>query len=1099
MEITVKSNKIILIIFLFFIANTAFSQSSKSYFQMAEEFFDAGDYKNAVLYYEKNLPIDKKTYGLNHIYIGNDYFFIGICYLNLAKYDEAILNLKNALEVFESPNIQSEKSISETKENAVRFAADTALDIGYIYEKLGEYKNALFYYQKELFYYLKIYGENHIKTSDVYSSIGIINLRCGNFQEAIQALQMAKEIRLNILGENSLEFAESLINLADAFTSTENYLSAIENLERAEDIYNVLLKPDDINFAYLFQSFADYYRRIANINKSLDYGYKAIEIFDKNYGENNFASIAVYLAEIEKCYALQGDDSRALAILLKCKNYYETNPHQNITNVLSGISDIYSNKGDYENAIIYCQEAIKTSKKYWGEKTTGMANLYHSLGQIYVLEQQYETALNYFTKAMNLYIELGYEDTEIVLSLVSSIGTVYFCLDDYEKAEYYENEVCRRTHILGYTEGEATAYYTLGILYKNPNFQNINKSVECFRKYLELSKNAAFYKSTIDNTMRAFYITAGLDAFSNQKEFFHEMLTLATNTTEQARLDLASLKTDLLKETLPIYYYAVDFEAKNNNPQNAFEYSEMLRSRGFLDQIGLERALSLDGITENEREQIKNLTEQISISRKEIESQSALNVNNRDTKKMAQAEKNLSLAENALSKLDEKIAKRLPTYSQLRNPQPVKAKDAQNWCGKNRVILEYVLWNPTILDDCEILKEPNTRQCAEDIKFSSYCLVITSKKIIAVPLDSSYDYNFAINSLREAITHRPIKSEVTFEKQRNELYEKLVQPVLQYIKDAKDVLIVPDGNLAFLPFDMLRKDADSADFGKKYSIGISPSVSVSMIADKIKSKTSDALLFGGAWYDKSLSEEEHNKTLRGNGNRGFDRSFATVESKTKLSVEDLKDLLKNEGSAKYYERKQLNWKDLPGTIIEIEALQKNTLSKAKVETQKTASEANLKYMSKKGILTNYSILHFACHGYYDPDLSEMSSVLFSEVSGKIIDSSEDGYLTIGEASSLNLNAQMVCLSACQTGLGEIKNGEGIVGLSRAFMVAGTKNVGVTLWSVDDAATAEFMTRMYKKVKSGMSYAEAYRKVKNEFRNSDEYSHPYYWAAFVVYE
>ena len=200
-----------------------------------------------------------------------------------------------------------------------------------------------------------------------------------------------------------------------------------------------------------------------------------------------------------------------------------------------------------------------------------------------------------------------------------------------------------------------------------------------------------------------------------------------------------------------------------------------------------------------------------------------------------------------------------------------------------------------------------------------------------------------------------------------------------------------------------------------------------------------------------------------------------------------------------HEQKKLNWRDLPGTIIEIETLQKSTFPKAKIETQKTASESNLKSMSKKGILSNYSILHFACHGYYDSDLSEMSSVLFSEVSGKIMDSSDDGYLTIGEASSLNLNAQMVCLSACQTGLGEVKKGEGMVGLSRAFMVAGSKNVGVTLWSVDDAATAEFMTRMYKKVKSGMTYAEAYRKVKNEFRNSDEYNHPYYWAAFVVYE
>ncbi len=304
------------------------------------------------------------------------------------------------------------------------------------------------------------------------------------------------------------------------------------------------------------------------------------------------------------------------------------------------------------------------------------------------------------------------------------------------------------------------------------------------------------------------------------------------------------------------------------------------------------------------------------------------------------------------------------------------------------------MWNSEILDDCEILKEQNTKKCADEIKFSSYCLVVTDKKIVAVPLDSSYDYNSAITSLRDAITHRPIKSEVTFEKQRNELYEKLVQPVLPYIKGVKDLLIVPDGNLSFLPFDMLREDSDSADFGKKYAISLSPSVSVSMIADKVKSSSTDALLFGGAWYDKSLSEEEHNQTLRGNGNRGKDRGFSAIERQTNLSVEDLQNILKNEGSKQYFEQKKLNWHDLPGTIVELETLKKDIFPNAQVETQKIASEATLKKMSKDGLLSKYAIVHFACHGYFDSDLSEMSSVLFSEVSGKLTKSDDDGYQPI---------------------------------------------------------------------------------------------------------
>ncbi|MBR1912029.1 MAG: CHAT domain-containing protein [Treponema sp.] len=693
------------------------------------------------------------------------------------------------------------------------------------------------------------------------------------------------------------------------------------------------------------------------------------------------------------------------------------------------------------------------------------------------------------------------EDTEEILSLIGSIAGAYFGLDDYEKSEYLKTEVCKRAHALGYTATDATAYYSLGILYKNPYFQNIKKSAECFRKSFELRKDSVFYDSTISSTLRAFYMTAGLDSFSNEKDFFREMISLATDTTERARLDMASLGSTILKESLPLYYYAVNFEVRNNNPEKSFEYSEMLRSRGFLDQIGLERALSLDGVTDSEREQIKKLTAKISIARKEIESQTKLSINERDSGKMSQAEKTISTAENALSKLDDKIVKRLPSYAQLRNPQIVKVKDAQKWCGKNRAILEYVMWNPTILDDCEVLKEPNMRKCADDIKFSSYCLVITDKSVVAVPLDNNYDYNNAVTSLRNAITHRPMKAEATFEKDRNELYEHLVKPVLPYIKNVRDVLIVPDGNLSFLPFDMLRENSDSSDFGKKFAISLSPSVSVSMIADKVKSKSSDVIAFYGAWYDKSLTEEEHNQTLRGKGTRGIDRGLSVVDTQTHTVPEyDLKSLIENEGASVYFNQKQLNWQDLPGTVVEVENLRKKIFTNANTKTQKKASESILKELSRQGELSKYGILHFACHGYFDSDLSEMSSVLFSEVSGKLTDVSEDdGYLTVGEAATLNLSAQIVCLSACQTGLGELKLGDGMIGLSRAFMVAGAKNVGATLWCVDDEATAEFMLRMYKKVKAGMSYAEAYRKVKNEFRNSNDYCHPYYWAAFILYE
>lgn len=176
------------------------------------------------------------------------------------------------------------------------------------------------------------------------------------------------------------------------------------------------------------------------------------------------------------------------------------------------------------------------------------------------------------------------------------------------------------------------------------------------------------------------------------------------------------------------------------------------------------------------------------------------------------------------------------------------------------------------------------------------------------------------------------------------------------------------------------------------------------------------------------------------------------------------------------------------------------INRGSVQTDFSLDEMNEKQLSKSGELSKYGILHFACHGYFDKSLAEMSSVLFSEVSGKLTDSSQDdGYLTIGEAAVLNLNAEIVCLSACETGLGEVKAGDGIIGLSRAFVVAGAKHVGASLWCVDDSATAKFMSSMYKKVTKGMDYVTAYQKTKAEFRKDEDFSHPYYWSAFVLYK
>lgn len=175
-----------------------------------------------------------------------------------------------------------------------------------------------------------------------------------------------------------------------------------------------------------------------------------------------------------------------------------------------------------------------------------------------------------------------------------------------------------------------------------------------------------------------------------------------------------------------------------------------------------------------------------------------------------------------------------------------------------------------------------------------------------------------------------------------------------------------------------------------------------------------------------------------------------------------------------------------------------TESSSQIIESMESTEKHLKRLSKEGKLSEYTNLHFACHGYFNETDSNMSSIVLSEVSGSIADSEEDGYLTLPEIATLNISCDFLNLSACQTGLSHQKRGDGMSGLTRSCIVAGAEEVGATLWEVNDESTCKFMVSMYSKVKNGMSYKEAYRKTKAEFRKS-EFTAPVFWAAFVIWE
>lgn len=188
-----------------------------------------------------------------------------------------------------------------------------------------------------------------------------------------------------------------------------------------------------------------------------------------------------------------------------------------------------------------------------------------------------------------------------------------------------------------------------------------------------------------------------------------------------------------------------------------------------------------------------------------------------------------------------------------------------------------------------------------------------------------------------------------------------------------------------------------------------------------------------------------------------------------------------------------NLSNLPGTEKEVNEIQNLFTSKkihSEVLTQRNANETVI----KDEALKDYSLLHFATHGIVDEDNPELSCIFLQSDS-----EAEDGNLYSGEIYNLHLNANLVTLSACQTGLGKISKGEGVIGLSRALVYAGARNIIVSFWSVADESTSELMTNFYQLLlqKENASFSEGLRDSKLELIRKGKYAAPYYWAPFIL--
>jgi CHAT domain-containing protein len=188
-----------------------------------------------------------------------------------------------------------------------------------------------------------------------------------------------------------------------------------------------------------------------------------------------------------------------------------------------------------------------------------------------------------------------------------------------------------------------------------------------------------------------------------------------------------------------------------------------------------------------------------------------------------------------------------------------------------------------------------------------------------------------------------------------------------------------------------------------------------------------------------------------------------------------------------------NLNDLPATESEVTEIAQLYSSKNISSTLYTHGKANEQAI-KSNPLTGYDVLHFATHGIVDEASPELSRIFLQNDSDK-----EDGNLFSGEIYNLKMDANLITLSACQTGLGKISKGEGVIGLSRALVYAGARNLIVSFWSVADESTSQLMKTFYQQMlnNQSQSFSSDLREAKLALMKKHEYSAPYYWAPFIL--
>ena len=895
----------------------------------------------------------------------------------------------------------------------------------------------------------------------------------GKYAEALPPGEKALEMQERRWGTEHPELTYPLLNLAAINYFKGDYAKAQALCLRALTIAEKALGPEHWWVARLLHNLAAFYIPMEGGEARAEPLYqRAVAILEKALGPDH-PLVATSLSELARIYRNRGDFVRTEQLLQRALTVHEKalgEEHSSLASTLNNLAGLYREKGDNAKA----EQLYKRVLAIW-EKTNPpyVAVALNNLAQVYSEMGDYERAEPLFERAISIKEKsLGPNHADVANSR-GSLARMYYRRGDYAKAEtLYQSALATMEKALGPNHQTVGLY--LAIL-ANLYFTTADyaKAEPLYHRALSILETA--YGTNYYNLADILVELAQMSAAQGQIEqalayqaranaiIEHNLaLNLAVGSERQKLAYLARLPEQMNRAiALHTRFAANDLRARE------------LAATSILQRKGrVQDALSnnLASLRNRFSSQDQALLDQLNVV---ISRLARLALKGPQGTSPADHQKQLKALEEQREKLESEISRRSAEFHV--QSQPVTLAAIRAAIPDDAALIELAIYRPF---------DPNAKgtQAYGEPRYVVYVLR-RQGEVRWKELGEAKSVDAAIDSWRKALRD-PWRKDVR--QLARAVDERVMRPIRALVGDATRLLVSPDGALNLIPFAAL-VDERGSYLVERYSLTyLTSGRDLLRLQVARESKSAPVVVADPAFGEPAVIASS----------LGAGRDAAA-------------------GERVQLDHSQVFFGPLPGVGAEVRAL-KELLPQATFLTRAQATKAALKRVRAP------RILHIATHGFFlqnnPPVIDRVTqtedtrqlSKLATNVENPLLRSGlalaganqsvsgdDNGVLTAFEMAHLNLwGTKLVVLSACDTGIGEVKNGEGVYGLRRALVLAGTESQMVSLWPVSDSRTRDLMIGYYQALLQNQGRGEALRQVQLRMLSSKAHSHPYYWASFI---